>query len=120
LYQRFSDCSSLITKVDDFSSKNKVFADAIKDFHPSFKIKYDSTEKKFSLRPDGLFARINKYRVLATATTVLKQDEEKNVADSFAALEEAIKLLDDFMNRDWVTYQNNLSNKQIPAGVLIR
>lgn len=119
-YQKFYDCSSFITKVDDLSKKNKALADAIKDFHPMLKEKYDGLERKLSSRPDGLFAKINGYRILATATEALKENEEKNVADALSALDEAVKIVNDFSNEEWPAYQKKMADKTVSVEAVIK
>jgi photosystem II stability/assembly factor-like uncharacterized protein len=119
-YQKFYECNTTITKVDDFIRKNKAFAESVKEFHSLFKAKYDDLERKLSGRPDGLFVKINNYRVLSTATKQLSADEEKTVAESIRSLEEAVKLINEFMTVDWTGYQNNISNKQVPVDAVIK
>jgi photosystem II stability/assembly factor-like uncharacterized protein len=119
-YQKFYECNSIITKVDDLVIKNKAFAESVKDFHGQFKTKYDSIDRKLSGRPDGLFVKINSYRILTTATKQLNADEEKTVAESIRSLDEALKILSEFMTTDWVGYQNNLSNKQVSLEAIIK
>jgi photosystem II stability/assembly factor-like uncharacterized protein len=120
LYQKFSECSSLITKVDDLTKKDKAFAESVKDFHNQLKTKYDGIDKKLTGRPEGLFAKINGYRVLSTATKQLTQDEEKAISEAKRALDEATGLMNDFMNTDWGAYQKNLENKQVSLDVIIK
>ena len=119
-YQKFYDCSIMITKVDDLTKKNPAFAESLKDFHPQLKEKYDGIERKLSGRPDGLFVKINGYRVLTTATNVLTEEEEKTVASIPASIDEALKIINEFLSVDWVGYQNNLSNKQIALEVILK
>jgi photosystem II stability/assembly factor-like uncharacterized protein len=120
LYQKFFECSSLITKVEDLSNKNKAFAESVKDFHPQLKQKYDGIERKLSARPDGLFNKINGSRILTSATDVLTDAEEKGVTAAKNALEEASKLIDDFLKTDWPAYQNSISGKQISIEAIIK
>jgi photosystem II stability/assembly factor-like uncharacterized protein len=119
-YQKFYDCNSIITKVDDMLKKNKAFADSVKEFHNQLKTKYENLERKLSVRPDGLFVKINIYRVLTTATKQLTGDEEKSVAESIVSLDEAIKILREFLSVDWKGYQNNLSDKQVSLEDIIK
>ena len=119
-YQKFYNISSLITKVEELSKKNSALAGAIKDFHPKLKEKYEGIEQKLSSRPDGLFSKINGYRVLATATDTLKDFEEKNVANSLAALAEAEVLIKEFMGKDWPEYEKSLSDKQVSVEAVVK
>jgi hypothetical protein len=84
------------------------------------KEKYDGLERKVSSRPDGLFAKINGYRILATATEALKENEEKNVADALSALDEAVKIVNDFMNKEWPAYQKNMAEKTVSVEAVIK
>ncbi len=119
-YQKFYECNKIITKVDDLVRQNKAFADSVKDFHNQFKTKYESLDRKLSGRPDGLFVKINSYRILTTATKQLTSDEEKTVTESITSLDEAIKILNEFMSVDWVVYQKNLSTRQISLEAIIK
>ena len=119
-YQKFYECNTTITKVDDLARKNSTFAESVKEFHNQFKTKYDGLERKLSGRPDGLFVKINNFRVLTTATKHLTEDEEKTVAESIASLDEALKILNEFLSVDWNGYQNNLKNIQVPLEAVIK
>lgn len=119
-YQKFYEYSGTITKVEDLVKKNTLFAESVKGFHNQLKTKYDGLERKLSGRPDGLFVKINGYRILTTATTRLTPEEEKTVKESYTALEEALKSLNEFITVDWQGYQKNLSDKQIPVEAIIR
>jgi hypothetical protein len=119
-YQKFFDCSSIINKVDEIAKKNKAFSDAVKDFHGILKQKYDDMERRLSSRPDGLFAKINGYRILTSATDSLKANEEKNVSDAVSSLDEAAKMINGFMKEDWPVYQKNLAEKTVPLDAIIR
>jgi photosystem II stability/assembly factor-like uncharacterized protein len=120
LYQKFYECNTLISKVDDLTQKNKAFAESVKDFHPQLKEKYNSTERKLSSRPDGLFNKINGSRVLTTATELLTEAEEKSVSAAITGIDEAAKLINDFLQTDWVGYQNNIAGKQISIEAIIK
>lgn len=119
-YQKFFDCSAMITKIDDLTRKNTLFAESLKDFHPQFKEKYDGIERKLSGRPDGLFAKINGYRTLTTATNSLTEDEEKAISAIPSSIDEALKMINDFLAVDWVSYQSKLTNKQVPLEAIIK
>jgi hypothetical protein len=101
-------------------SKNKAFAESVKSFHPGMKEKYDATERKLSSRPDGFFMKINGSRVLTTATEALTETEEKSIEAAGAAITDATKLMNDFLNSDWTAYQKNLEGKQISIDSLIK
>ncbi len=120
LYQKFYECGSTITKVDDLTKKNSVFAESVKDFHSQFKTKFEGLERKLSGRPEGLFIKINSYRILLSAARQLTAEEEKTVSESKQSLEEAIKTLNDFLTTDLPGYQNNLAGKQVPLDVIIK
>lgn len=113
LYQRFFDCNSDIAKVEEASHKNIAFADAVREFQSAMKEKFDSIDTKLTSRPDGFFSKINESRVLTTATGKLTDNEEKKVNDAISALDNASKLMDDFLNKDWVNYRKNLAGKTI-------
>jgi hypothetical protein len=58
--------------------------------------------------------------MLKTARDELTSDEEKTISAALAALDEASKLLNDFLKEDWVSYQNKLANKQISLDTVIK
>jgi hypothetical protein len=119
-YQKFYECNSLITKVDELARKNLTFAESVKDFHSSLKAKYESIENKLTSRPDGLFAKINSFRILASATKQLTADEDKTVIESVKSLAEASKLIEGFLTTDWPGYQKSISNKQVSLDAVIK
>jgi hypothetical protein len=119
-YQKFYECTSLITKVDELTRKNQVFAESVKDFHGQLKTKYDNIENKLTTRPDGFFAKINSFRILTSATKQLTAEENKTVDESIKAMEEAKKIIEDFLTNDWTGYQKNISNKQVSLEAIIK
>jgi photosystem II stability/assembly factor-like uncharacterized protein len=119
-YQKFYDCNNIITKIDDLISKNHAFAESVKGFHGQFKSKYENLNKKLNDRPEGLFTKINGYRILATATRQMTTEEEKVLAESMTSLNDAIKLLNDFLDTDLTDYKNNLSDKKISIDAIIK
>ena len=118
-YQKYFDCSQTIAKVESLTLSSTVFAEAVKDFHPGLKEKYDQLERKLSGRPDGMFNTINRFRILMTATGALTEEEEKSVSASVGAIGEAVKLINDFLDNDWPAYNKNLSTKQISVETVI-
>jgi photosystem II stability/assembly factor-like uncharacterized protein len=119
-YQKFYELNSVISNVEELSKKNTALADAVKDFHPKLKEKYDATERKLSERPDGLFSKINGYRILTTATEALKDFEEKNVTEAQAALDEAFNILGDFISKEWPEYEKSLKDKQVSVEAVVK
>lgn len=115
LYATFTECGTTITKNDEMVAKSHSFAESVKDFHPAFKNKYQALDRNLSGREGGLFQRINASRVLFTATGPLDEKQEKTVSEAVEALEEAMRLLNDFISNDWPGYQKNLSEKSVPA-----
>jgi photosystem II stability/assembly factor-like uncharacterized protein len=120
LYQKFYDFGLTVTKVEEYSRKNKAAEEAVKDFHPQLKSSYDKLENKLSLRPEGLFAKISGLRTLTTATAALTEGEEKTVNEAILALEEATKLLSEFNEKEIGAYQKNLAGKMIPLEVVFK
>ena len=119
-YQKFYECNNIITKIDGLISKNQAFAESVKGFHGQFKSKYESLNKKLTDRPEGLFAKINGYRMLASATKKVTAEEEKTLTESLTSLNDAVRLLNDFLNTEWTEYQNNLSDKKISIDAIIK
>jgi photosystem II stability/assembly factor-like uncharacterized protein len=119
-YQKFYECNTIITKVDDFTRKNKEFAESVKDFHGQFKTRYEGLDRKLTSRPDGLFAKINNFRVLSSATKQLTSEEEKTIAEAIKAIDEAQKVINEFMNSEWIGYQKNISDKKISLDAILK
>ena len=120
LYQKFHDCRSVMTKVDELASKNEIFASSIKDFHNSVKEKYDGISKQLTSGRDGLFSRINNSRILNTARDALSENEEKTVESALSALGKATGLINDFLTNDWILYKKNLTGKTISIESLMK
>jgi hypothetical protein len=119
-YQKFFDFGTTVTKVEEFARKSKQFEESIKDFHPALKEKYDALERKLSSRPDGLFSKINGARVLTTATDVLSETEKTSVNEATASLDEAVRLIGDFLDKEIPAYRENLAKKQVPVEAVIK
>lgn len=119
-YQKFYECNALISKVDELTKKNQAFAESVKDFHGQLKTKYDNIDSKLTSRPDGFFAKINSFRILASATKQLTDDENRTIAESIKSLDEASKILDDFLTNEWPGYQKNISTKQVSLDAIIK
>jgi photosystem II stability/assembly factor-like uncharacterized protein len=119
-YQKFFDCNSLMTKIDDLSRKYMVFGDSVRSIQDTLKAKYESIDKKLTTRPDGLFSKINAIRALTSATSKLSENEEKSINEAISALMEATKLINDFLDNDWVMYRNALNRKTVPVNAVIK
>ena len=119
-YQKFFDCNGVIAKVDELSGKYMVFGDSVRSFQDSLRKKYENIDRKLTSRPDGLFSKINETRVLTTATGRLSENEEKSVSEALTALDEASKLINDFLDNDWVIYRQNLSGKSVPVNAVLK
>jgi len=120
LYQKFYECSTIISKVDDFAAGNAAVAEALKDVHTPVKAKYTETERKLSGRPEGLFVKINNYRILTTSTKELTETERNQVKEVNAAITEATSLMKTFLDTEWPAYQEKIKTKTIPLGVVIK
>jgi hypothetical protein len=106
--------------VDDLTKKNKAFAEAVKDIHNPLKEKYNAADRKLTTRPDGLFAKINASRVLTSATGALTESEEKTVKEAITAIDDAVKVINDFMNTEWPGYEKGFADKMISVEALIK
>jgi hypothetical protein len=120
LYQKFYECNSFITKIDELGGKNKAFADAVKDIHIPMKGKYDAAERKLTARPEGFFAKINASRILTSSTQALTESEEKTVKDAYSAIEDATKVITVFIEQEWPGYEKSLSGKTVSVEALIK
>ena len=120
LYQKYYDCNTFLTKVEELTKKNKTFADAVKDIQGPMKRKYDAADGKLTGRPDGLFAKINASRVLTNATAALTESEEKIVKDALSAIDEASKLINEFLEKEWPGYEKSLADKMVSVEALLK
>jgi len=119
-YQKFSECGQLIAKADEMIAKNLAFAKEVRDFHNPFRTKYQEAERKLSGRDDGLFMKINRYRILFTTERALTEEQEKSIDESNVSIEQAFRIIDDFINTDLPEYQKQISSRMIPADLLLK
>lgn len=119
-YQRFSECGQLIAKSDEMIAKNYAFAKEIRGFHDVFKKKYQEAERKLTNRDDGLFMKINRYRILFTSESALTDIQEKSVDEVFTSIDQAVKLINDFLNSDLPEYQKQMAGRMVPAEVFLK
>jgi photosystem II stability/assembly factor-like uncharacterized protein len=119
LYQQFYDCNATITKVDEYVRMDPRIAQELNDVHTPLKEKYTAAERRLSGRPEGLFTKINNYRILTTATRELTAEERSQVAAVNAAITEATTVLNDFL-KEWPQYLEKLKEKKVPLDVLIK
>lgn len=120
LYQKFSDCNAIIAKVDNYISMDTRIAEELKDVHTPLKEKYSAAERKLNGRPDGLFVKINGYRVLTTTTRELNSDERSQVTGVNGAITEATSIMNEFLNNEWPQYLEKLKTKRVPIDVLLK
>ena len=120
LYQKFYDCNQIITKVDEYVRMDAAIAKELTDIHTPLKDKYTAAERRLSGRPEGLFTKINSYRVLTSATRELTAEERAQVNAVSAAIEEATAVINDFLGKEWPGYIEKLKERKIPIEPLIR
>jgi hypothetical protein len=119
VYQKYFECSHVISKVQDYASKSEDFAESVKEFHPKVKGIYDALERKLSGRSEGLFSKINEYRILYTSSTALTEEQEKSILVAADSIEDAIRQINDFLETEWPVYLKNLASKQISVNAVI-
>ena len=119
LYEKFSEISTVITKVDEYVGMDSRIAEEVKDVHNPFKEKYTTAERRLTGRPEGLFVKINNYRILTTSTRELTADEIAQVAAVSGAIEEATKLMNEIIS-EGPQYLEKIKAKKIPLEVVIR
>ena len=120
LYQMFYDCNQIITKVDEFVRMDQRIATELNDVHAPLRDKYNAAERRLSGRPEGLFARINNYRILTTAARSLTPSERAQIEAVSPAIVEATSVINEFLNSEWPKYLEQLKAKKIPIEPLIR
>ncbi len=97
-----------LAKSEELIARNPGFAEAMTAIQKTVKEELAGMDDVFGRRQDGLVSRINGYRSLLMASGVPSQQEEKGMTDAVAALEEAEKLIDGFMEGAWKEYAATL------------
>jgi hypothetical protein len=108
-----------IAKSDSLISRIPDFAAAVSDVHNTVKEELAGLDRTFGRRDDGLISRINGYRALLMASGVLSQQEEKSVSDAEAALAEAVKLIDGFLEEPWAGYTDTLKKVTVTGDAVV-
>ncbi len=97
-----------LARSEELIARNPGFAEAITDIQKTVNEELVKMDEVFGRRQDGLVSRINGYRSIVMASGVPSQQEEKGMTDAVAALEEAEKLIDGFMEGPWKEYAATL------------
>lgn len=120
LYTRFNDCSTILNKIDEFTAGNAELANALRDIHNPVKSLYAETERKLTLRPEGLFGKINNYRILTTTARELTETEKNQVNEASLLIDQAVELMKTFLEKEWPAYISKIKEKTVPLGVVIK
>ncbi len=108
-----------IAKSDSLISRIPDFAAAVSDIHNTVKEELAGLDRTFGRRDEGLISRINGYRALLMASGVLSQQEEKSMTDAEAALTEAVKLIDGFLEGPWAEYADTLKRVTVTGDAVV-
>ncbi len=108
-----------LAKSDDLLSRNPGFAETLSGLHKAVKEDLAKLDEAFGRRQDGLSSRINGYRSILMASGVPSQQEEKAIADAVAAMEEAEKMINEFLGGSWADYTDALKKITLPGDVVI-
>lgn len=108
-----------LAKSDELISRNPGFAEALSGIHKTVKEELAKLDEAFTRRQEGLVSRINGYRSLLMASGVPSQQEEKGMSDAVAALEEAGKMIDGFLEGPWAGYTEALRKITLTGDTVI-
>jgi photosystem II stability/assembly factor-like uncharacterized protein len=108
-----------IAKSDSLITEIPAFATAVSDIHKTVKVKLTEIDKTFGRREEGLISRINGYRALLMASGVPSPQEEKSMNDAEAALTEALKLIDGFLEGPWADYAEVLKGVTVTGDAVV-
>ena len=103
---------SLIVNIPDFAA-------AVSDIHNTVKEELAQLDASFGRRDEGLISRINGYRSLLMASGLPSQQEEKSMTDAEAALAEAGKLIDGFLEGPWKEYADALKKVTVTGDAVV-
>jgi photosystem II stability/assembly factor-like uncharacterized protein len=120
LYTKFFECSTIISKVEEFASSDKNIGEVVKDIHTPLRTKYNEIERKLTGRPEGLFAKINNYRVLMTATSELTETQRAQVGEVNSSIGQANELMKTFLEKEWPAYLEQIKTKAVPLGLILK
>lgn len=115
------DIRESLAKSDNLISRDPDFANAVSGIHKTVKEEFTRLNEAFSRRPDGLISRINGYRSIMMASGILSHQEEKAMSDAEGAMEEALKMVNGFIDRTWSDYTEALRKVTLTSDrVIIR
>jgi photosystem II stability/assembly factor-like uncharacterized protein len=120
LYQKFFDSGVILGHAEEFSRKYMVLGDSLRSFQSPIRAVYDSIDRRLTSRPSGLFAQMNVYWLLTSATGKLPDKDEKTVRAAFTALGEAKQLLNVFLENDWPAYRRKLNSRFVPLNAVLK
>ncbi len=108
-----------LAKSEELSKNNPGFAEAISGIHKTVKEEVVKLDEAFGRRQSGYVSRINGYRSLLMASGVPSQQEEKGMTDAIAALEEGLKIIDQFLTGPWAEYGDTLKKINLTGDSVI-
>lgn len=108
-----------LAKSDDLISRNTGFAERLSGIHKTVKEDLAKLDEAFGRRQDGLSSRINGYRTIMMASGVPSQQEEKGMTDAVAAMEEAEKMINEFLGGSWASYADALKKIELTGDTVI-
>jgi len=108
-----------LAKSDTLISRNPGFAETLSGIQKTVKEELAILDDAFGRRQDGLSARINGYRSILMASGVPTQQEEKGLTDAVAAMEEAEKMINEFLGGSWARYTDALKKITLSGDAVI-
>lgn len=122
LNEKFKYISSVresLAKSEELIARDTSFAEAMAAIQKTVKEELTKLDEAFGRSQDGLVSRLNGYRSLLMASGVPSQQEEKGMTDAVAAMEEAEKMIDGFLEGTWGRYTDSLKKVNLTGDSVI-
>jgi len=117
--QKITSVRESLAKSDELMVRDSSFAKAMAPIQKTVKEELAKLDEAFGRSQDGLISRINGYRSLLMASGVPAPQEEKVMTDATAAVEEAEKLINGFLDGIWASYSNALKGVSLTGNTVI-
>lgn len=118
-FKLFSDIRKKFTKMNDIISDNMTFADEYKEMYKAVNKEYTSVFRSLTSRREGLSRDMYGINTLYSASDKLTETEEASVSRAINAMEEAGKMIDNFMNDHWLKYTEFFKENNISLSIII-
>jgi hypothetical protein len=120
VYEEFRKCNEVMDTIDVYARENSSVAEAISATQSSMRDKYNNNDRSLSSRPEGLFAKINSYRTIATLNRELTGEERENLNQMPANIQQATTIMKEFIEKEWPSYLEAMRRAGVPEELLRR